>query len=684
MKKMCRTIMITMMVTMTSSARAQDVSFDALLNEMIDRTAIARFPDPMFTCKQMSSYDRAMKTPEDETGWFSNSDNNQFLRTGERDGRKEDVMFDAEGPGAVVRIWITTAGTTGNLRLYVDDMETPIVVGTVEQLMGGEYGKSNQVPESLPWIAERSRGRNCYFPIPYADRCKITFERTEGNGAFYYQVNYRTYTADTKVESISAEIFSDAKSKIAEVGSRLFRSGIGPYQKCSDNDFQGIELTPVSADNVDENTTSGITVKHKYGPEAIRMLRVKLQADDPELALRQTVLRIQFDDEVTVEVPVGDFFGSGVGVNPYSTWWNTVESDGTMTCYWPMPYKKTCHLELLYYGEQKVTADLHTEIGKWTDDDRFMYFHATRNLVPEIDSTEKRDMNYLMAKGSGVYAGDVIMIANPTEAWWGEGDEKVYIDGESFPSHIGTGTEDYYGYAWCCPEYFTDPFHAQPRCDGPGNQGHTTNTRIRILDGIPFEKSLRFDMELWHWDQVQTGWATVSYWYAKPGATSNHPFDPETLIVHMPKGREPMRVEGAIEGESMKICDKTGDGVTETQSGRNFRWSGDSQLWWKNGKTGDVLTLDFDVGKTDVYDMELMLTRAVDYGIVQLSLDGERCGEPIDLYETGGVFNRAVTFGNLNLGEGTHTLTIEITGKNDSAIPSYMFGLDYLLLRPVK
>ena len=67
-----------------------------------------------------------------------------------------------------------------------------------------------------------------------------------------------------------------------------------------------------------------------------------------------------------------------------------------------------------------------------------------------------------------MYVGDCLTLFNTVYAWRGEGDEKIYVDGESFPSHFGTGTEDYYGYAWCRPERFTGhPFIAQP--DGSGN-----------------------------------------------------------------------------------------------------------------------------------------------------------------------------------------------------------------------
>ena len=68
--------------------------------------------------------------------------------------------------------------------------------------------------------------------------------------------------------------------------------------------------------------------------------------------------------------------------------------------------------------------------------------------------------------------------------WWGEGDEKVWVDGESFPSHFGTGTEDHYGYAWAT-RVFQGPFCNEPRA-GPATRGITPTPARRSLDAIPF------------------------------------------------------------------------------------------------------------------------------------------------------------------------------------------------------
>ncbi len=85
-------------------------------------------------------------------------------------------------------------------------------------------------------------------------------------------------------------------------------------------------------------------------------------------------------------------------------------------------------------------------------------------------------------------------ISNPVANWWGEGDEKIYIDNENFPSTFGTGTEDYYGYAYCWYEPFTHAYHNQVRVDGPANFGHSCVSRFHFLDALTFDKSIKFDM----------------------------------------------------------------------------------------------------------------------------------------------------------------------------------------------
>jgi hypothetical protein len=312
-----------------------------------------------------------------------------------------------------------------------------------------------------------------------------------------------------------------------------------------------------------------------------------------------------------------------------------------------------------------------------------MHFHAKWRAAFDVPTEPKIDWNYLTAKGRGVFAGVALAIDNPVKDWWGEGDEKIYVDGEKFPSHFGTGTEDYYGYAWCFPDLFTHAYHNQPRCDGPGNFGRTSVNRWHILDRIPFTQDFRFDMELWHWKKCQVNMSVVAYWYARPGSLDG--FQPATaadVVLRPVPELQVFKVKGAIEGESMKVIRKTG--MPKPQD-----WEGDSHgahLWWSGGQqVGDALVLGFNVEKAGRYQLNAQLLRAVDYGIAQLSINDVKLGEPIDFYhEPGVVVGPPQALGTVDLRAGENTLSFTITGAHPKAKKSYMIGLDYLLLTPAE
>ncbi|MDM8001835.1 MAG: DUF2961 domain-containing protein, partial [Bacteroidota bacterium] len=126
------------------------------------------------------------------------------------------------------------------------------------------------------------------------------------------------------------------------------------------------------------------------------------------------------------------------------------------------------------------------------------------------------DINIADLKGRGLYAGDAMLVFNTADAWWGEGDEKIYVDGETFPSSFGTGTEDYFGYAWCRPEPFDHPLIAQPAGCGNFHPGMSMNMRYRILDAIPFTESLKVDLEMWHWVKTTIDFSVTAYYYTVP------------------------------------------------------------------------------------------------------------------------------------------------------------------------
>jgi putative membrane-bound dehydrogenase-like protein len=146
------------------------------------------------------------------------------------------------------------------------------------------------------------------------------------------------------------------------------------------------------------------------------------------------------------------------------------------------------------------------------------------------------------------------------------------------------------------------------------------------------------------------------------------------------------RVAGALEGEALKVLSVTG-GVARSQPMGAFtkdRWSGVDHLWWTGAKPGDKLVLELPVREAGRYELLAVMTKARDYGIVQLALDGRPLGPPIDLYNHPDVITTGlVSLGTHELSAGPHQFTVEITGAHPQAVKAYMFGLDYLyLVRP--
>jgi len=389
---------------------------------------------------------------------------------------------------------------------------------------------------------------------------------------------------------------------------------------------------------------------------------------------------------------LGDFFASSPGFQANASLPFDVggqESRKQMRAWWTMPFQKSALVELQNLGKESVNVELQAATGahQWTD--RSMHFHA-KWRTETLKTRPFRDWTYCYIKGKGVFVGDMLSLVNPVRAWWGEGDEKIYVDGETFPSWFGTGSEDYYGYAWSDPKPFQHPYHNQTRCDGPGNRGWTSVNRFHILDNIPFEKSFRFDMEFWHWTpKIDVPYAATSYWYARPGGTDDF-HEPEGSVLQTlpsaPPSAQAYRIRGALEGEDLKIAKKSSDFDVGPQDMTAFdgSWSGASHLWGRPSKSGEWLDLELPVATEGRYHVIVYLTKARDYGVVQFHLNGKPLGKPIDSFHPDSVVaTGAIDLGVVELKPGVATLRVEVVGTNPKSDGlRYMWGLDCVVLKP--
>ncbi len=651
-----------MAVVLCVTAAGADVTLDSLLDELTDLGRLAELPSPAYVTRQFSSYDRRSKTPADAEDWFANGDRGQFLRTEQREGRAECVMMDAAGPGAIVRIW--SANPDGRLWFFLDDNPEPAFKVDMKELLGG---KTPGLPE--PIAGERGQGWNLYFPIPYAKRCKVTCEKA----SFYYHINYRTYAAGTEVTSFTKADLERLADKVKQVAERLAAPAKAAVPA---GDMTSREWKLAIAPN------EAATLAEIEGPGAIVEIRATLSAPDLVAAAAGLVLSMSFDGETTVECPLGDFFGTAPGLDFLDTLPTGITKTDRpeMWCHWRMPFARSARIVVRNLASQKVELAGRAAVMSYTWSEQSLLFHAKWRIQRDLPARPFTDWTHLECTGAGRFVGSQLHVVNPVREWWGEGDEKIYVDAEKFPSWFGTGTEDYYGYAWGSDAKFTHAYHAQTRCDGPGTYGHTSVCRFHVLDDIPFTSQFKFDMETWHWNvKARMTRSVVSYWYARPGATDFFkPITPADVVPVQVAAYVPHREPGAIEGEGTKVLDGRGRAVVQDLGPQ---WSNEKQRWWTGAAPGDKLVLSFNSPEEGVRRVVVRLTRANDYAQVQLYVNDRKAGGVVDLYSEGVEPTDEIDLGACELVKGENRLTVEILGAHPKAKPEFMFGLDYLKIR---
>ncbi len=652
---------------------AQKLTYVDLIDRLTDLEYPATLPAPGEQCAQWSSWDRKSKYDE-ATGryvrWDANGDGDGFIR---REG-EQFVFAEMEGPGCIWRIW-SAKPEQGHVRIYLDGAQEPVV----DLPFKGYFDRTNE-PFTRPALVHTvAMGWNNYTPIPYQKSCKIVADEKWGA---YYQFVYTTYPKGTQVPTFKRQLSAAENAALDEANNLL--SHCGPALPST----PGEEILKARMSGKGDGTWVSIA----RGAQAIKTLRA--QADPPFTpedrdALREWTIQIRFDSEErpSVWAPFGDFFGTATGANKYCSLPSGLTENGWWYSHWFMPFQQEAVIALVNDGQQSRTINLEIiTVPLKGDASKLGRFHAKWHrdaFLPQDPERAKIDWTMLKTEGRGRFCGVMLHVWNPRGGWWGEGDEKFFVDGEKFPSTFGTGSEDYFGYAWCNPTLFENCYHNQTI--SMNNKGHVSVNRWHITDNIPFQESFEAAIEKYYPNGRPTLYAATAYWYQAAGQSD--PYEP--VPVEQRKGYwtpiEVFKVKGALEGEELKILEKTGGNpAPQDMSGFGSDWSGESHLWWIDAKPGDTLDLAVPVEKAGTYRLKMQLTKAVDYGIVQLYLDGKELGEPIDLYNNGVVATGVLDMGVHQLDAGRHVLRVEIVGANEKAVKSYMFGLDYLKLEDVE
>ncbi len=288
------------------------------------------------------------------------------------------------------------------------------------------------------------------------------------------------------------------------------------------------------------------TLASVEGPGVIVNFWVTIASSD-EFFLRRILLRMYWDGEnsPSVEVPIGDFFGTGFQYKHYITPYIGMSSGGYY-CYLPMPFNKSARIEVVNQTGQEIASFYyHIDYQQLTEPlaSDVAYFHACWHR--DVRTTSRANYTVLEAEGEGHVVGmNLNMQSYDNDIQFLEGDEMVYVDGEKAPSIYGTGTEDYFNSGWYFNKgEFAAPYHGLILKDDSLHR--VVAYRFHVLDAIPFKKSVRFTIEHGESNAEAADYSSTAYWYQK---------EPHKPFAAMPPAglRIPLRVvvpNGALEAE---------------------------------------------------------------------------------------------------------------------------------------
>jgi hypothetical protein len=270
-----------------------------------------------------------------------------------------------------------------------------------------------------------------------------------------------------------------------------------------------------------------VTLLDASGPGVVTHLWATLRSEEA-YHLKKLVLRMFWDDEETpsVEAPLGDFFGLGLG--EYVSWQSTplaVAPENALNSFFAMPFQKHARIVVENQGQERVPAfyfnvDYRVHPGPLPADT--LYFHAQyRQCMPcaaaSGDGKNRSGAdNYVLleASGQGHLAGVTMSVVENADGWWGEGDEMFFVDGERAPSVHGTGSEDYFLGAWDFGgKAFQYGSFGAPVVGAERAGERWSMYRFHLDAPIAFTRSLRATIEHGHANDRADDYCSVAYWY---------------------------------------------------------------------------------------------------------------------------------------------------------------------------
>jgi len=499
----------------------------------------------------------------------------------------ENVVAAIPGPGCIYRIW--SANPTGVVRFYFDGATVPLELDFKGLFLKGAsdpdaetLARRREWPFIRPMTFRRpgpsdAAASDCYVPIPFARSCLVALSRPA-----FYIFGYKVFGPDVEVETFHLPLSAAEDAALAETCRAFLERGSPPAATRTGHE--------TSTDTLEIAPGAEAVLADLSGPRVVRAFHARLQSEE-RYAHSKTLLTALFDDEPEpcVQSPLVNFFGTGFAPQDYRSY-PLGYVDGEGYCYFPMPFRRSARFAVKNEGRKPVTLSfriVHAPVAELPPNT--MHFKC-KYRREEVCRTF--DYPFIECRGQGRFVGMALCIDDAWRSWWGEGDEKIWVDDDVFPSFFGTGSEDFFGDAWGI-RTLHETFFACSSSKRTRDYARTCCYRWMVPDDVPFYKSIRATIENYPESQFGTkavlwdeDYTSVAYWYQAPGGTDF--FSPVPVEKRRPWGKVPS--PPAVEAEQALAAELTRGARVVDDEGLEHEFSRGAAIDLGARAPGDAVT----------------------------------------------------------------------------------------------
>jgi hypothetical protein len=590
--------------------------------------------------KQISSYDTTGGNDDGFSGRYS------FVR-------KENgnlVIADLNGPGVIQRIWTPTP-TNDTLQFFFDGEKTPRLEIKFIDLFSGE-----KYPFLRPIVGNEVGGYYCYLPIPYQKSCKIVYK---GKQIQFHQIQYRelkgnqTITSFPKVLSKEEDQALQSVLKVWKSSGESILSLLPELQNKVKTSKKKVVLRPGDNQAVFNAVTGGRIIGIEITSHSI------LNSD-----IKDLIILARWDDEpvVAINCPVSDFFGYAFG-KPSMQSMLAGTRNNTHYCYLPMPFDQKASIELEYlksplnkYAEIPIDVTIYYTEEKRNSQEGKLYAEWKRDQKTEMG----KPYQILKKSGKGHYVGTLLQAQglNSGMTIFFEGDDICMVDGQ-MRLH-GTGSEDYFNGGWYAmadrwDQAFSLPVHGCMAYSVP--LAHTAGYRFLITDKISFEREI--DLSIEHGPEnnnIPGDYTSVAYYYCDTPPGSND--IPSTELLE--KINPPQLQEYWL--QLLPVNALVNGTLVSYEEGKDAKSGKSYEVYKLTGSPEGFAKFELEVPSNGEYTLYMSYLKSPDgcpFEVNQRQIPIKK----MDGYAAENTFVEKEKVGQMNIREGTNTITVKLKGQ---------------------